>query len=142
MTPWPCSTCNAPGVRNLGTDGYCAVHLARLYGRFDPAVWQMDGIGLPGRSTNPDDLQCRACGATWVGIPGEVCAWCARSLERLHEWQAQTVLTPPDVDPDDINYHNALVAWAKRLDVAVNAGIVDRHTAERAVLRKKTTRAA
>lgn len=137
MTLWPCSTCGADGVRNLGTEGFCSTHLAHLYARLDPAVFRLRGAGLPGRTVNPDDLTCPACGATWVGLAGDPCAWCARMLDQMQESAADAALDPPDLDANDARYPQALRAWAERLDVAVAAGIVDRATAQRAILRKK-----
>lgn len=143
-TPWPCDTCGAPGVRNLGAHGHCAVHLAELYDRFDPAVFKMSGVGIQHGALAPEfgptyaHLRCNACGATWAGVPGEVCRWCADALKRMHEWQAELLLTEPDTDPTDARYIDALRAWADRLDVGVAAGIIDRKTAERALLRGKT----
>ena len=125
---WPCGTCGAPGIRNLGTDGYCARHLGELYDRFDPAVLALGGIGLPGRSTSPHDLTCSACGATWAGVPGEACQWCYRRHQHQIQYQGELLLTPPDEITDA-----AIRAWATRLAVAVKAGIVDEATARRAI---------
>lgn len=138
MTPWPCTTCGADGVRNLGTEGFCALHLARLYVRFDPGAFALRGVGLPGRTADPLDLTCAACGAGWVGtLPGEPCPWCVSSLGRMQEWAAESALEPPDVNPNDARYPQAMRGWAERLDVAVAAGLVNRSLAERAILRKK-----
>jgi len=77
-------------------------------------------------------LQCDTCEATWVGPEGEPCEWCRTALEHLQQWQAELTLTPPDHDPDDRNRPDALKAWAQRLAVAVEAGLVTRQQAERA----------
>lgn len=82
--PDPCSTCGAPGVRNLGTEGYCAHHLAALYATFDPTLFVDHGIGFIVGAMRPDfgptdaDLACNApnCTATWVGTPCTPCPWC------------------------------------------------------------------
>lgn len=87
MTPWPCHRCGAPGVRNLGADGWCATHLAALLATFDPVVFVPAGVGLPCGVVRPEfgpdmaDLRCVACGAVWVGVAGEQCGWCVTRWE-------------------------------------------------------------
>lgn len=136
---WPCHQCGNPGVRNIGTQGFCAVHLAALYATFDPAVFRMAGIGLPDGPTRPDwgplyaDLACVACGATWTGVPGEPCRWCQHAHEVMLDHQADLALTPPDTNPDDTHRAEALAAWADRLEVAVTAGTVTYDQAARAL---------
>ncbi len=133
--PWPCSTCGAPGVRNVFASGYCPAHLAELYRTFSPAVWKLQGVGVQDGPRRPDigpeyaELRCVACDATWVGGLFERCPWCARQLELLQRCAAETVLTPPDVDPDDRRRTFRLEAWADRLAVAVEAGTVTRDEA-------------
>jgi hypothetical protein len=129
-TLWPCSTCGAPGIRNVGTDGFCAEHLGALYNRFDPAVFALRGIGLPGRSPDPHDVTCASCDATWWAQPGEVCPWCARRAQHQLEHQAELLLEPPA----EITTA-AIAAWARRLATGVKAGLVDEATARRAILR-------
>lgn len=129
-TPWPCTTCDAPGIRNLGTEGFCAEHLGALFARFDPAVLALRGIGLPGRSTDPRDLACTACDATWHGTPGESCSWCVRRHEHQLEHQAELLLQPPEELTTA-----AIAAWARRLATGVKAGLVDEATARRALIR-------
>jgi len=96
-------------VKNMGTRGYCAAHLVDLYRRrIDPEIWMSagGGIGLP-ELARPDvgegfaELRCSACGATWVGAAFVRCSWCEDTIARMVVWQAESVLTPPDVDPDD-----------------------------------------
>jgi hypothetical protein len=133
--PWPCSTCGAPGIRNLGTRGYCGGHLAEVYRRFSPEVWKLRGIGLQDGARRPDhgpecmELRCVACGATWVGPMLEHCYWCERSHARMLDHQAELVLEPPDTDPDDRNHEDRMRAWAERLARAVDAGLVTRERA-------------
>ena len=140
---WPCNTCGAEGVRNLGTEGFCATHLTRLYATFDPSVWALAGVGLVTGPPRPDvgpalhDLTCNACGATWAGIPGDPCGWCQTSAERQLEHQQQLTLTPPDVDPDDALWATRIMAWNERLDVAVTAGVITERQA-RTAWRKAT----
>lgn len=31
--PWPCHKCGEPGARNIGTQGWCDVHLGELFAR-------------------------------------------------------------------------------------------------------------
>jgi hypothetical protein len=145
--PWPCM-CGAPGVRNIGTDGYCAAHLGDLYATFTPAVFKMNGVGVQDGHQRPEwgpnyyDVRCVACGATWAGLVGEPCAWCALSLQQMTEWQSETVVQPPEVDIDDERWPNALEAWAKRMRVAVTAGIITERTAVAALSREAGRRAA
>lgn len=134
MTLWPCSTCGADGHRNLGIDGYCAAHLGALYARFDPMSFGPVGVGLPGRSTDPNDLSCARCGATWVGLMGEDCFYCWRTFSQMVDHQADRTLQPPEFDVDD--RQAALVAWAKRLAIAVKAGLVTEQQARRALARE------
>ena len=81
MTPWPCS-CGAPGVRNVGTHGYCSACLGALFATFDPVVFADNGVGLLSGAMRDEygpgvgDLTCNHCDARWVGTPGERCAWC------------------------------------------------------------------
>ncbi|MGA0894615.1 MAG: hypothetical protein ACO3S5_08310 [Ilumatobacteraceae bacterium] len=122
--------CASPGFRNVGTVGYCAAHLAELYAGFDPAVFGPVGVGLPGRTTDPNDLSCIRCGATWVGLIGEDCFWCWRMYGQILDHQAERVLQPPEPTDDR---EAALAAWAKRLAVAVKGGIVTETQARRAL---------
>lgn len=128
--PWPCTTCEAPGVRNLGTEGFCAHHLTQLYTRFDPAVFALHGIGLPGHTSSPHDLTCVACQATWTGTPGEPCPWCQRRHHHQLDHQTDLLLEPPDPLTA-----TTLTAWARRLATAVQAGLIDEHTARRTLQR-------
>ena len=137
----PCYQCGAPGVRNLGSNGYCGGHLTQLYSTFDARVFGLWGVGFQIGRDRPDhgaayaDLQCVACQAEWVGIPGDPCWWCKRAREITWEWQATLVLTPPDVSVNDVRYDAAMKAWATRLAVAVRAGVVLERDARRVVER-------
>lgn len=141
-TLWPCCKCDAPGIRNLGTQGWCPVHLEQLYAGFDPSVFAFNGKGIQTGPLRPDwgplyaELTCNACGAGWVGPVGESCTWCAEAFLRTVAWQAEQTLTPPDVDPDDVRRKEALIAWSDRLWVAVEAGIVGQDLAERTLARE------
>jgi hypothetical protein len=145
-TPWPCDACahigeDTLGVRDVGRWGYCAEHLARLYRSFSPSAWVEGGLGLPVGQMRPEygplvqDVQCPRCGGGWAGVPFERCPWCIEAIDRQRQWQAEIVLTPPDVDPADARYAGAVEQWARRLARAVKAGIVDERTARRAVKR-------
>ena len=137
MRPWRCSTCGAPGIRNVFARGYCPAHLAELYRTFSPAVWKLQGVGVQDGPRRPEvgpeyaELICIACGATWIGALFERCDWCAEALERVTSYQAELVLEPPDVDRDDQRYVVRLEAWAARLAIAVQAGLVDEDKARR-----------
>jgi hypothetical protein len=122
-------------VRNLGTNGYCADHLAALYATFDPVVFALHGVGLPATAEGGAGerlLSCNACGAGWWGLAGEECTWCFNAWQRLLEHQGELALTPPGVDPDDITYDQQIDGWGQRLWVAVLAGLVDERAATRA----------
>lgn len=148
MTLRDCTRCGGPGVRNLGRDSYCAWHLEQLYKSFDPAVFAYRGVGLQEGPTLPEygpaiaTLRCNACDATWIGLPGETCAWCQDAYRRMLDWQTEVVLRPPDVDRDDVRHVVALEAWAERLWTAVTAGIIDRRQAETALRREARAIAA
>ncbi|MEI6404083.1 MAG: hypothetical protein WCP59_18060 [Actinomycetota bacterium] len=131
---WPCDRCGAPGVRNVGTRGYCWSHSGELFARFTTFTG-MPGIGLPtGVADAPGvgRVRCSACEATWIGAPGESCDWCRRHVERLQRHEAEMVLTPPD-GPDEA----AMVSWAQRMHTAVSVGLVTieqaRHAYDKAV---------
>lgn len=135
---WPCSACGEPGWRNLGSRGYCRRHLAELLASFDVDVFGMEGFGVQAGPMRPDhgpddcELECVVCSARWVGVLLASCPWCAATLERMVGWQADIVLTAPEVDRDDARYDAVMKAWAGRLRVAVEAGIVSEHDADRA----------
>jgi hypothetical protein len=135
---WPCSTCGAPGVKNLAAHGYCSEHFADVLRSFDSAVFLAHGIGLQTGVLRPDwgptfaELTCVACDASWVGQIGEACGWCARNRELIVRYQADITTTPPDVDRDDRNYGRRMRAWAERLARAVDAGVITEADADRA----------
>ena len=139
---WDCHQCGQPGIRNIGANGHCARHLGDLYATLDPAVFQLHGIGLPGRTDNDNDLTCTACEATWYGPPGEHCHYCARSRRIQLDHQASLVLEPPDVDPDDTLWAARMEAWVDRLKVAAMAGVVTQNEALHAITRITQTHQA
>lgn len=128
-TVWPCR-CGAQGVKNLGTFGYCAVCLDALLDTFNPASfggigrWTQAGALRGDFGAGFADCRCRTCTATAVAIVGRVCDYCVGHVERLATWQAEQVLTAPDFDSDDRDGDRMLKAWADRMVVAVQAGIV------------------
>lgn len=138
MTLLSCHACAAPGIRNLGKDGYCGTHLAVLYRTFNPLVFADGGVGLPSGRQHPEygpgieDLTCCRCEATWAGTPGDPCWWCQRAHEIMADYQADLVRRPPDVDPEDLHYEARMDAWADRLVVGVRAGVISAEQAEQA----------
>lgn len=136
---WPCAACGAPGVRNLGSRGYCAGHLTELYQTVgaEAWLWSGGGVGLP-ELRRPDrgdgmyEVRCSACSASWVGPAFGRCAWCQAWLEQAQEVAAQRVLRPPVIDPDAADYEPTMRRWADKLGRAVEAGLVDRGEALRA----------
>ena len=138
--PWPCDTCGQPGYRNVGTQGYCAGHLGELYKSFDPPHFSHIGIGLPGRTTNPEDLTCIRCEATWGGPVGQQCNYCINSAQDLLDQQARAVLKAPEVDPADATWEQRMTAWAKRLRNAVDVGTITEAAARAAIDRQEARR--
>ena len=136
--PWPCSHCGNPGVRNLGAKGYCGEHLARLLRTFQDHIWQANGVGLPVGQVRPEfgplmaDLECIACDATWVGVPGDPCAYCRIHRNLLVQSQRDRILRAPSpADDDPLPLDQRMFAWGERLKRAVEAGLVTRDEAQR-----------
>ena len=131
----------------MGSQGFCGAHLAALYSTLNKNVFAFNGVGSQSGVMRPDfgpahaHLECNACEATWVGIPGERCDWCVTSHLALIAHQAERVLQAPDVDPDDSRFGAAIEAWSYRLDIAVEAGLIDQQLAER-LINRETKRAA
>lgn len=146
---WPCWSCGSPGVRNLGTRGYCSRHLGDLYALVDPCVFEHGGVGLQSGPMRPEygpleaDLACCRCGATWTGIPGDACWWCRRYIELMAEHQAKILLIAPDVLPD-CTFDRRMRAWADRLVNGVRSALITERQARTVWDRacKKVNRAA
>lgn len=132
---WTCSVCDAPGVRNLGTEGFCTRHLAALLERFDPSA-HPHGYGLPDGTADHDRLRCVRCAATWHGTVGETCRWCTRTDEIQRRHQAELVLRAPDIERDNPAWLEQMSAWIERLKRAVTADIITDAQA-RAAIRKE-----
>ena len=134
IEPWQCR-CGADGVRNLGGFGYCGRHLAVLYESFGPDVFSLSGVGLPVGRLRPEygaaeaELRCcnTACGATWVGVPGDPCPWCRRAREAVEVHQREMLLRAPE-PPTEVN----LRAWGSRLRRAVEVHVVSEQEAQAA----------
>lgn len=130
---WPCWRCGATSSRAVGTRGYCSTHLAELLATFDPAVFALGGSGLPCGAQRPElgpaveDLRCVACGATWAGLAGELCAWCVRSRQALLDHERDLLLRLPD----ELDDERVVLAWGDRLRRAVDVGLVTKPEAER-----------
>ncbi len=145
--PWPCHRCGLPGYRNVGSRGYCVTHYEALVRTFKPETFALNGIGLTAGCLRPDygehyaELECIACAATWIGLPADPCPWCARRRANRDRWQAELVLTTPDVEPTDITRDARLQAWAERMARAVTAGLIDEREA-RAAWHREVIRAA
>lgn len=123
-----CRTCRQAADRTLGSVSYCQVHLDAVLDEIrdrvlNPESW--DGVGRRRGVIRPDhgpgrwDLRCDQCAATWVGVPGELCAWCHRERRLAEAHQAELDLTPPQHRDEA-----ALIAWGQRLKRAVEAGRV------------------
>lgn len=133
--PWSCGICGAPGVRNIGISGWCPVHLAELYATFDPAVFQVPGVGLQVGQAHRElgplhaDLCCTVCGATWVGVVGEPCMFCEARLTATRDHQRELLLRPPDVRREARNYEAVMRAWLDRLTTGYECGLIERNEA-------------
>ncbi|MBU6315707.1 MAG: hypothetical protein KGR47_04305 [Acidobacteria bacterium] len=130
---WDCWKCGAHGVRNVGTRGYCGIHLAELFAQFSNDPWACDGIAVTAGVARPEfghgctDVRCAACTATWVGVPGTRCPWCIRQRAVMLETQRAQLLHPPEPEASDATFE----AWGERLKRAVVAGIITRDDAAR-----------
>jgi hypothetical protein len=134
--------CGQPGTIPLGIDDYCPHHYDELLDSFDPSVFGPIGRGRGIANLGSEWIvQCRHCTATWHGHPGDICAYCERTLAMQIDQQADLALRPPDVQRDDPNWGPRMTAWAERLARAVKAGVVGAHRA-RAALEREVTRAA
>ena len=142
MSLWPCHKCGNPGVRNLGTSGYCSAHLAQLYATFDPAVFALNGIMLQTGIIRSDygstyaECTCCACGAISVAVIGEPCQWCQQARHTMTDDQITLVLRPPEHRTDD-----SMRVWAQRLANAVKIGLIDEQQALN-TMERNATRAA
>lgn len=129
--PWPCHLCSLAGVRNVGTRGYCASHLSDLYKLLGSGPVGLSGIAVQSGRLRPEfgnsyaDVRCDTCNATWVGVIGSPCAWCARHHQILVLEQRRSLLRIPDTTDE-----RALLAWRSLLQNAVRAGVLDRQEAE------------
>lgn len=125
----PCHKCARPSTRTLGTQDWChdcaEALLAPLRAKHTPA--HFGGRGQPQTAEPAGLLQCDQCGATWHGAPHEPCNYCAIEHAIAIRYQTEIVLTAPDDTTDD----NAMNAWADRLVIAVEAGIVTQTEADR-----------
>lgn len=95
-------------------------------------VGMVSGIARPEYGPGVYDLQCQICDATWSGIPGDPCWWCQRAIEIQIEHQIDLLLTAPEADPDDINYEARHEAWAARMQVGIESGLITQAQAETA----------
>lgn len=101
----------------------------------------VDGVGVrvgPFRDDHGPhaaNLECDACDASWVGIPGDPCAYCANLREAIDNEHGTRVLRPPNDTTDT----NAMTAWLARLKVAVTAGTISDNDARFAYNNAKAT---
>lgn len=139
MTPdTPCDRCGAPAVRQLAVEYLCHACTEAILDPIRDAVAAAHAWGGVGRITTPrpdygpgwHDLRCNCCGATWVGHAGDQCEWCERTRENVRRRQAELVLEPPDIDPDDATYVTRMTSWAQRMARAVEAEHITRKAAD------------
>jgi hypothetical protein len=143
MTLGTCARCPAQAVRTLGMAALCGDCAERILApirarvlerdgpRVLPATTKGGGVGRQVGALRLDygpsgwaDLQCDQCGAGWTGQIDTACPWCDERIDRQWDDQRRLVLTPPDVDPDDRTYPQALVAWGERLNRAIESGLI------------------
>ena len=132
-----CDHCGQPATRTLCAETLCHQCAETILQPIRYRVGltgsgMLAGIYRPEYGPGVADLECGACGATWVGVVGDPCTWCEDRAENQRRWQAELVLQAPLHDRDDPRRRAALEAWAQRLATAVQAGIIDRHEADRA----------
>ncbi len=152
MTRWPVGggtwntvcQCGAPATHKLAAIAYCQPCHQRIVGPWREHHQTLDGTGQhisglmrPDHGRGMADLACTTCDATWVGIPGEPCTWCADALEHMQQWQTEILLTPDLPDPDDGRYTAAVGAWAQRLGRGVSAALVTTQQAIGAIQREE-----
>lgn len=125
-----CHKCGQPAVRSIGTQGWChdcaEAFLQPLRDKHGPSTFNGKGIPQTGVGGNHQLLKCDQCGAGWYGPAYEHCGYCAREYATALRIQAELVLKPPKNLTD-----RSLTAWADRLVVAVDAGIVTQADADR-----------
>jgi hypothetical protein len=96
------------------------------------------GYGCQSGPLRPDygdnwaEVECNLCGAGWVGIIEEDCAYCELREERTLVDQKRLLLWPNLPDIDDSARPNAIGAWAERLALGVTAEIITRQEARHA----------
>lgn len=131
----PCLKCDAVEHRC----GFCLEHWLELIATWPAEVFALAGVGIQAGARRPEygpgfaDLRCAACSATWVSIIGDLCPWCRASWESLVDHQAALLLTPPDVEVEDVNYDAIMLGWAERIARAVDVEILTDHEARRAL---------
>ena len=135
-----------------GTTPHCYDCFADLIEGFGAAAWNpLDGYGVQLGALAPEHgadfahLRCSSlrCAATWVGRPGEPCGYCrnrryvlddATEAEDAERAIRDHILTPPlryqaESRPD---YAHRLNEWGRRMNRAVQAGIISKAEAMKA----------
>jgi hypothetical protein len=119
-------------------------------------LW-IDGMPQPEHGPGMIQRVCRDCGASWVGLAGDPCGWCAQAWERQVADQRRLLLDPPwlQTSQGDPRYDelsdddqavwdrtrgqsrgaDSLQTWIDQLKRAVETGLVTRREADRAVER-------
>lgn len=137
----PCDKCGGEGVKGLGTSTFCWYHLGKLISTFNTVTLEQ-GFGVPVSGAEEVDgarlylLKCVVCEASWYGDPLEACWWCQQHLDRLFKYQRELVLKPPENELADRARENALRAWAKRLENAVEQEVITEEEAKNALARE------
>ena len=100
------------------------------------------GIDRPEHGPGACELRCNDCNAGWIGLIGEECNYCARSLDLMLTWQREILLDHELPEPDDRRYADAAQGWAERLARGVEAGIITEIEARRTWDRRVKSRVA
>ena len=140
-----CSQCKSQAWRTLGSLAYCQPCREELLQPIHERAFLPEGFDGTGRPTGThtgaasrhiQELECHQCAATWVGKPGEYCAYCAGLYSRSVSEQKRLLLRPELPDTDSTTRPAALTAWADRLAVAITAEVITRQQARQAFNRE------
>lgn len=152
MTGAVCMKCGAPADLRRGTSDLCNDCWSDILESFSAAAWNpLDGFGVQVGSLAPEHgegfahLRCSSlrCSATWVGRPGEACAYCQRrrfimdeatEIADAERAMRDHILTPPrryqaESRPD---FAHRLNEWGRGMNRAVRAGLVPKADAMKA----------
>jgi hypothetical protein len=141
-----CSRCGQIATKAIGTTDFCDLchhnFLQPLRDKHNPGTFYGRGQPVGPYDQHNTRLQCDQCNAEWTGTPGDPCNYCALQHAYAIQWQAEIILTPPDIDPDYNNRHTTQNKWGKRLRRAVEADIITLQQARNAWAKATTNGSA